>query len=89
MLATQENDIIIAKQSLQDQLDECFDQNNEVLESHYIRYEELRRTYEFLNGQQSLIGSQVKLFKLNKNTYYDLVNDKYMDHLRNKQYKIA
>jgi hypothetical protein len=86
VLADQELSIIKHKQHLQDQIDDCFHGHDLVDQK---TFDDLIKKFEFANGQQTEISNLVEAFKLNKNKYYDLVNQKYDFYLVKKHYQIV
>lgn len=86
ILSEQELGIIKYKEYLQNNIDDCFN-GNELVDQK--KFDELIKKFEFSNGQQNQTWNLVKAFKLNKNKYYDMVNDKYNRYLITKHYNIV
>jgi hypothetical protein len=81
MLSNQEVEIIGIKQRLMDMQEKCFTKGELTDEK---TYDLIQKKMEFYNGQQALIGDQVKMFKINRTRYYDTVNSKDLERIRNK-----
>lgn len=76
MLSNQEIYVIAEKAKIQKSINECFDEYECLLDPS--RYDELKRNYEFYNGQQCMLRIMVSTLKLNVNKYYEMLEEKEM-----------